>query len=133
MFEPSVSNMTELALALTVDRIQHRGPTVRHIHLRRIIEHIETNTADPALNRTDIALRHRLSSGYLHKIFDVIGQTVSEYVGRRRLERCGEQLMDRTSRHLHIGQLSMRCGFTDAGHFSHVSATGNPRENSAKP
>jgi AraC-like DNA-binding protein len=28
--------------------------------------------------------------------------------------------MDPRSRHLHIGQLSMRRGFTDVAHFSHV-------------
>ena len=120
MFEANISNMTELALALTADRIAHGGPTVRHIHLRRIIEHIETNLADPALNPTDIARRHGFSLRYLHKIFDVTGQTVSEYIRRRRLKRCCEDLIDPTSRHLHIGQLSMRWGFTDAAHFSHV-------------
>jgi len=120
MFEANISNMTELALALTADRIEHCGPTVRHIHLRRIIEHIETNLADPTLNPTDIARRHGLSLCYLHKIFDVTGQTVSEYIRRRRLKRCCEDLMDPTSRHRHIGQLSRRCGFTDAAHFSHM-------------
>jgi AraC-like DNA-binding protein len=120
IFEANISNMTELALALTADRIEHCGPTVRHIHLRRIIEHIETNLADPTLNPTDIARQHGFSSRYLHKIFDVTGQTISEYIRRRRLKRCCEDLMDPTSRHLHIGQLSMRWGFTDAAHFSHV-------------
>jgi len=120
IFEANISNMTELALALTADRIEHCGPTVRHIHLRRIIEHIETNLADPALNPTDIARRHRFSLRYLHKIFDVTGQTVSEYIRQRRLKRCCEDLIDPTSQHLHIGQLSMRWGFTDAAHFSHV-------------
>jgi AraC-like DNA-binding protein len=120
IFEANISNMTELALALTADRIEHCGPTVRHIHLRRIIEHIETNLADPTLNPTDIARQHGFSLRYLHKIFDVTGQTVSEYIRRRRLKRCCEDLMDPTSRHLHIGQLSMRWGFTDAAHFSHV-------------
>lgn len=120
VFEANIRNMTELALALTADRIEHCGPTVRHIHLRRIIEHIEANLADPALNPTDIARQHGFSLRYLHKIFDVTGQTVSEYIRQRRLKRCCEDLIDPTSRHLHIGQLSMRWGFTDAAHFSHV-------------
>jgi len=120
MFEANISNMTELALALTANGIEHCGPTVRHIHLRRIIEHIETNLADPTLNPADIARQHGFSLRYLHKIFDVTGQTVSEYIRHRRLKRCCEDLMDPTSRHLHIGQLSMRWGFTDPAHFSHV-------------
>jgi AraC-like DNA-binding protein len=120
MFETNISNMTELVLALTADRFEHCGPSVRHIHLRRIIEHIETNLADPALNPTGIARQHGLSLRYLHKIFDVTGQTVSEYIRRRRLKRCCEDLIDPMSQHLHIGQLSMRWGFTDAAHFSHL-------------
>jgi hypothetical protein len=62
IFEANISNMTELALALTADGIEHCRPTVRHIHLRRIIEHIETNLADPTLNPTDIVRQHGFSS-----------------------------------------------------------------------
>jgi AraC-like DNA-binding protein len=79
-----------------------------------------SGAGDPTLNPTDIACQHGLSLRYLHKIFDVTGQSVSEYIRRRRLKPCCEDLMDPTSRHLHIGQLSMRWGFTDAAHFSHV-------------
>jgi len=111
---------TELALMLTADRIEQCGTTVRHVHLRRIIEYIETNLTDPTLNPTDIARQHGLSPRYLRKIFDVTGQTVSEYIRRRRLKRRCEDLIDPMSRHLHIGQLSMRWGFTDAAHFSHA-------------
>ncbi len=120
MFAANLTNMTELLLALTVSRIEYCGPTVRHTHLRRIIEHIEMNLADPVLNPTDIARQHGFSLCYLHKIFDVTGQTVSEYIRERRLRRCWEDLIDPMSQHLHIGQLSMRWGFTDPTHFSRV-------------
>jgi AraC-like DNA-binding protein len=120
IFETNIRNMTELALALTADGVEHCGPTVRHTHLRRIIDHIESNLADPALNPADIARQHGFSLRYLHKIFDVTGQTISEYIRQRRLKRCREDLIDPTSQHLHIGQLSMRWGFMDAAHFSRV-------------
>jgi AraC-like DNA-binding protein len=120
IFETNICNMTELALAVTAGCVEYSGPSVRHTHLRRIIEHIESNLADPGLNPADIARQHGFSLRYLHKIFDVTGQTISEYIRQRRLKRCREDLIDPTSQHLHIGQLSMRWGFTDAAHFSRV-------------
>jgi AraC-like DNA-binding protein len=118
IFQVNISNLTELLLALT--HSEESRPTVRHTHLRRILEHIEANLADPGLNPADIARRQGFTLRYLHKIFDVTGQTVSKYIRQRRLKRCWEDLIDPTSQHLQIGQLAMRWGFTDAAHFSHV-------------
>jgi AraC-like DNA-binding protein len=118
--ESNVHGMVELAVALASAQAKPCGSTVRRTHFRRIIEQIEANLWDPELSLARVARETGFSLRYLHKVFLASGQTISQFIRERRLTRCYEDLLDPSSQHLLIGQISARWGFVDAGHFSRV-------------
>ncbi|MBL8552460.1 MAG: helix-turn-helix domain-containing protein [Hyphomonadaceae bacterium] len=89
----------------------------RRVRIRR---HIEANLRDPELTARSVAAAFGISPRYLHIIFASEGETVSNYILRRRLEECGRQLADELWRRRTITEVAFGWGFNNATHFARV-------------
>lgn len=91
---------------------------VRSAIYRRCVIFIENNLDDAGLGPAKIAAAAGISLRYLHKIFHRSGESVGDYVRRKRLARSYEDLADLGQRHVKIKEIAFRCGFKSATHFS---------------
>jgi AraC family transcriptional activator of tynA and feaB len=81
--------------------------------------YIEQNLRDPDLSPCTIAEGLRLSPRYLRMIFaSNNGETVSNYILRRRLEECARQMIDPRWQGHTITQIAFGWGFNSAPHFT---------------
>jgi AraC-like DNA-binding protein len=117
----AVLDLLTAGLATRLERVDEIPPdTRRRALLLRIRAYIEARLPDPALSPGTIAAAHFVSVRYLHKLFEAEQATVSEWVRRRRLERCRRDLLDPAMGTEPVGAIGMRWGFRDAGHFSRL-------------
>lgn len=87
-------------------------------HLRRVCRTIEARLADPEISVGEIARTENLSARYVQKLFAVGVTTFGEYVKKRRLDRCRNDLANHSLTHVTISELCFRWGFNDAANFS---------------
>lgn len=85
--------------------------------LRRIDAYLDEHLADPELSPTRIAQAHYLSTRQLQRMFARRGQTVSEVIRHRRLERCRRDLLARGGGST-LTEMCLRWGFSDLAVFS---------------
>lgn len=85
----------------------------------QVLRYIETHLADPTLAPPDIAANFGISLRHLHRVFNRTGNSVSEYVRLRRLDRCRQELADTRLENKSITEIAFSWGFSDAAHFSH--------------
>jgi AraC-like DNA-binding protein len=86
----------------------------------RIRAYIDAHLSDPDLTPTRLAATHFISKRYLHKLFEAEGVSVACWIRERRLERCRSGLVDPRWREETIASVGVRCGLTDAAHFSRL-------------
>jgi len=91
--------------------------TVRRSQVRNFIE---ANLKDPTLSVGSIAKTFRISPRYLHILFAQEGETVGEYIRRRRMDECHRRLEDPNWRHRSITELAYGWGFNSTTHFARV-------------
>ena len=81
--------------------------------------YIEQNLRDPDLSPSSIARGLKLSPRYLRMIFAANqGETVSNYILRRRLEECARQITDPRWQGHTITEIAFGWGFNSAPHFT---------------
>ena len=100
---------------------QHRdilSVGVRREHLRRIRYFIRRNLDDERLAPAWIADVHRISTRYLHMLFEHEGISVSRYIQRLRLEYCKISLLDQSLDGYSVSEIAYHHGFKSASHFS---------------
>jgi AraC-like DNA-binding protein len=85
---------------------------------RRVRAFIDARLADPDLSPATISAGCGISVRRLHRIFAETEWSVSDWIRKRRLERCREELLDPAFDTLSITQIAFRWGFNDAAHFS---------------
>ncbi len=83
-----------------------------------IVRYIENNLRDPELSPASVASAQSLSPRYMRLLFAKQGETVSQYILRRRLEVCGKMLRDMAWRSRTVTEIAFACGFNNASHFS---------------
>lgn len=100
--------------------IKERGGTAgaKAALLERIYHSIEMRLGDPELNADTIAKEHGLSTRYLQKLFEAAGDSVSQYVKNRRLERCRLDLRSPLHAQRTISEILYQWGFNDSATFS---------------
>jgi AraC-like DNA-binding protein len=99
--------------------------------LARIQAYIEANLGDPALSPSGIAAHHNISRRYLYRLLEGTGESVRDFMRRRRLERCRAALADPWQNIRGVSEIAFAWGFNDASHFSHVFSKAygtSPRE-----
>jgi AraC-like DNA-binding protein len=92
--------------------------TSRRMLLVRAMQFVDSHIHDPALAPADVASALRISVGYLHRLFQGAGTSVSGYIRERRLAGCRDQLGSPLHAGEHITEIAMRWGFNDLAHFS---------------
>ncbi len=90
----------------------------RTAHLHRICQTIETMLSDPDLTPAKVAEEHGVSLRYMQKLFTATGNTFTNYVRTRRLERCRSDLISPLHAQLSISEICFRWGFNGSAHFS---------------
>lgn len=107
------------------------GPRPSNIQCRRIMAYLEQNLQDPDLSPRRAAADLGLSIRHLHRLFSETGQSVGDWIWRRRLERAARDLADPRLRGRSILDIAFDWGFNDGSHFSRAfrAAYGlSPRE-----
>jgi len=94
------------------------SPSAAQTQRTRIKAFIETQLCDPQLGPDTIARHHGFSRRTLYSLFESEPLSVSEWIRRRRLERCRDLLLDPSQRHRTITDLAFSLGLGDASHFS---------------
>ena len=110
-----------LGIALA-DVIETRsGPSpYRAALLRRIKDFIEAQLHEPLLGVRAVAAKYRISARYIAMLFHEDGTTFSDFLRRRRLERCRRQLERLGGERRPIGEIALAAGFTSQAHFSRL-------------
>ncbi len=86
----------------------------------RIIHFIEDNLCDGDLSPAKIAAMLRTSPRYVHTIFSRSGETVSQYIRRRRLEECARLLSNAPRGGRTISDIAFDYGFASCTNFGKV-------------
>jgi AraC-like DNA-binding protein len=94
-----------------VDRTHAQSPL-----FERILEYLDRHLAED-LSPATVAAIHHVSLRYLHRLFHDRGETVGEYIRRRRLECIRRDLADPDLIHLPVHSVAARWGLRDPSHF----------------
>ena len=65
-----------------------------------------------------IAATLNCSKRYLHKVFEVEGVSISDYIWRLRLDHCREDLVNSACHAKSITDIAFSWGFNSSAHFS---------------
>lgn len=110
--------VTSLAHARDVQRRDQHQCGVRREYLHRIRTFIRRHLDDERLGPDWIAESHRISTRYLHMLFETEGVSVSRHIQQLRLEACRGALRDAAFSEFSVAEIAYRFGFKDASHFS---------------
>ena len=103
---------TRDAAALAEDR------GIAAARLRAIKSDIVASLDDGELTIGAIAARHRVSSRYIHRLFEREGITYTQFVLRQRLEHAYRMLRDPRVTTLSISSIAFEVGFGDLSYFN---------------
>jgi AraC-like DNA-binding protein len=98
--------------------IAKRG--VKAARLRAVLAEIARRFSEPAFDLDDIVGRLGLSRRYIQQLLEETGQSFTERLVERRLERAFAMLTDRRRLHLAIIDIALAAGFGDVSHFNRV-------------
>ncbi|MFD7282121.1 helix-turn-helix domain-containing protein [Streptomyces sp. NPDC059862] len=101
-------------------RFRPQAPDTGAAMMVRVKDHILRNLSNPDLSPTAIAAAHFISVRYLHKLFQLEGTTVGEWIRMQRLERCRRDLLRSPAQGLGVATVARRWGFVSPSHFSRV-------------
>ncbi len=113
--------MLETLGAMLADRkLAGRGGQTQlsRYHRVRIHAYIRDNLADPTLGAEVISVALRISKAHLHRLFEEEVLTLSATIWQLRLDACRRDLACASLRHLGVGDIASRWGFTNNAHFS---------------
>lgn len=116
----TLANLLAIALGATAETQERGKDTVRQGLRDSISAYVASNIANPELGVGTVAGRFRISTRYLHKLFEDQGQSFSQMVLERRLERCARELVDPTQAPRAISEIAYKWGFNDLSNFCRV-------------
>jgi AraC-like DNA-binding protein len=109
----------------------------RQLHLAAILRAIESQSNDPGLNATAVAVALGITPRYVHLLLEDTGKSFTHHVLERRLERAKILLRDPQWHRRKVADIAAEAGFTDLSYFnrafrrhfgttpSHIRATPN--------
>jgi AraC-like DNA-binding protein len=111
-------------LALCIDAELNRKPTCESLsskfRLQSLKSYIESRLDDPELSPEIIAKDNRISVRYLHYLFKGTGNSVSEWVREKRLEKCHQKLTSTKFEGESITDIALSLGFNSCSHFTRL-------------
>ena len=90
---------------------------VPEARLRAIKAYILENLRSPELTETAVALRQRVTSRYIRKLFEAEGTTFSKFVLCHRLMHAHRMLSDPLLAGMNISAIALEIGFSDLSYF----------------
>ena len=114
-----VIDLCALALGPTEEvRARAMGGALRTARLATIRADILANLSQVRLSPRMIASRHSVSDRYVHLLFEETGQTFSQFVEERRLQRAFALLTDPARLGMRIGDIATEVGFAEQSTFN---------------
>ncbi|WP_331450279.1 helix-turn-helix domain-containing protein [Streptomyces prasinus] len=114
--------LTDLAVATLAHHGDAEGAvpaeTRRRVLLAAVHAFIDRHLGTRQLTPEAIAAAHHISVRHLHRLFRERGTTVGEWIRRRRLERCRQDLLTPACAELTVQAIGARWGFGHASEFS---------------
>ncbi|WP_020612176.1 helix-turn-helix domain-containing protein [Sediminispirochaeta bajacaliforniensis] len=86
--------------------------------LDRILSYVDQHLADPGLTPQQIADGCNISLRHLHRIFSTTNTSVSQWITKRRLEQCWQDLAKTGQIAQTVTDIAFRWGFNDVSHFN---------------
>ena len=115
----AASALDLLGLALADRFGDEASPSAgRTKYFLRACTYINAYTSDPDLTPARIASAVGISPSYLHEIFRDHSESVNQYVIRRRLARCMDELLSPRAASRTIAEIAHSNGFKTSAHFS---------------
>ncbi|MEM6581658.1 MAG: helix-turn-helix domain-containing protein [Pseudomonadota bacterium] len=112
-------NMIAMAFSSSVMLEQREGQSLaREAIKRRVRQYIDNNLCNPDLSNTQIAESQRISTRYLHKLFEEEDQTIHSLILTRRMDKAHEMLASSDYKAHNIETIAYNTGFNSAAHFS---------------
>jgi AraC family transcriptional regulator, positive regulator of tynA and feaB len=109
-------SLSALSLGATEEARMGQRQSARRGLYAAIVKFIETNLADPLLSAPSVAAHFRISTRYLHRVFEERDKSFGQVVLERRLLRCAGDLG--ASVDFRISDVAFRWGFSDISHFN---------------
>lgn len=110
-----------IALALggegDIHGLQEQGG-VRAARLAAIFRTISDQLANRNLSAATVAAKLGITPRYVHVLLEQSGQTFSQYVVQKRLEKAGKLLADDEGQDRKIADIALEVGFADLSHFN---------------
>jgi AraC-like DNA-binding protein len=94
------------------------GRGIAAARLRSIMTDIRTNLGDGHLSAVEVAIRHRVTPRYIHKLFENEGLTFSSFVLGQRLSLAHRVLSDPRLADRNISSVAFDVGFGDLSYFN---------------
>lgn len=92
-----------------------RGPVE---NWQALTSYLDAHIADADLSVAEVARALRVSSRWVHRLFQMQGTQYNQYVRERRLQLARSALEDPRKDSLPVKDIALSCGFQDASHFS---------------
>jgi AraC family transcriptional activator of tynA and feaB len=105
---------------ITVPRACSSGATLAMARRLSILREIEDCLTDPELTPSTIAAKCNMSPRYAHRLFETEGETMRQYILRRRLEVCCQMLENPTLCGRSITAIATDGGFSSLAQFCNV-------------
>lgn len=93
------------------------GVALRQARLGRAQAHIEQHLGDPGFGPAECALALGISVRALHLAFEPTGESFSQYLQRRRLEKCNAMLRNPALAGRAVSEIAFGCGFGSLAGF----------------
>jgi AraC-like DNA-binding protein len=118
----AVSHMQDLIAAIIAatrgDRAIAEGRGIAAARLRAIMADICAHFGDGELSVAEVAQRHRVTTRYVHKLFENEGLTFSSFVLGQRLARAHRMLSDPRLAARSVSSVAFDVGFGDLSYFN---------------
>jgi AraC-like DNA-binding protein len=119
-----LADLVAAVLAHAVEAEAAQPPETRtRVLVLRVKAFIRQNLHDPDLTPAQVADRHHISRGYLHRLFRGEGETVAAYIRRERLEGARRDLADPSHAATPVHVVAARWGFPRAAEFTRAFRT----------
>jgi len=114
----SLMELTATILRSKADHDYEQQHAQQSALFRRTLEYMDANFMDCEMTPEKIARANRISTRYLHSLFQQAGISVSKWMWERRLKATREDLLDPNMSHIRVSEIAFRRGFNDPAHFS---------------
>lgn len=116
--EANVLDLLGTSLYAEANRIYKATKSAKEIQLDDIKRSINLNLDNPSLSVDFIAKQSRISTRYLHMLFQIEGISVSRYILKQRLAACAKALAHPDYKDHSSTDIAMQWCFADASHFN---------------